>query len=72
MVQPEARAQWHEEAPPPGRAATFAEVTAMAKNIGKSYRQGAMERRSEFQHPRMGQWFKRDSETGRILNGSRK
>jgi hypothetical protein len=49
----------------------LAEVTAMAKNTGKRHRKGAVKGRSEFQHPRTGQWFKRDSETGRILNGSR-
>lgn len=43
----------------------------MAKNTGKRHRKGAVKGRSEFQHPRTGQWFKRDSETGRILNGSR-
>lgn len=40
----------------------------MAKNTGKGSRVGAVKGRSEFQHN--GQWFKRDTTTGRILNGS--
>lgn len=42
----------------------------MAKNTGKGTRKGAVKNRSEFKHN--GQWFKRDRETGRILNGSPK
>ncbi len=57
--------------PTPGRAATLAEVTTMAKNTGKGHRKGAVKGRSDFQHQRTVQWFKRDSESGRILNGSR-
>jgi hypothetical protein len=40
----------------------------MAKNTGNGHRNGAVKGRSEFQHN--GQWFKRDTSTGRILNGS--
>jgi len=40
----------------------------MAKNTGKNHRIGAVKSRSEFQHN--GQWFKRDTKTGQILNGS--
>ena len=40
----------------------------MAKNTGKGHRVGAVKRRSEFKVK--GTWFKRDSKTGRILNGS--
>ncbi len=43
----------------------------MAKNTGKGHRKGAVKRRSELQHPITRQWLKRDSQTGRILNGSR-
>lgn len=42
----------------------------MAKNTGKGYRQGAVTSRSEFQH--QSTWFKRDTTTGRIMNGSQK
>lgn len=40
----------------------------MAKNTGSGSRRGAVRNRSEFQ--RNGTWFKRDAQTGRILNGS--
>lgn len=40
----------------------------MAKNTGRDRRKGAVKQRSEFQ--RSGTWFKRDTNTGRILNGS--
>lgn len=40
----------------------------MAKNTGKGHRVGAVRGRSEFKVK--GTWFKRDSKTGRILNGS--
>lgn len=40
----------------------------MAKNTGKGHRIGAVRSRSEF---KVGNtWFKRDTSTGRILNGS--
>lgn len=42
----------------------------MASNTGKGFRRGAVKNRSEFQHN--GQYFKRDTETGRIMNGSPK
>lgn len=40
----------------------------MAKNTGRGHRTGAVRGRSEFQHN--GTWFKRDTATGRIMNGS--
>lgn len=40
----------------------------MAKNTGRGHRVGAVKGRSEFQQE--GQWFKRDTASGRILNGS--
>lgn len=40
----------------------------MAKNTGKNTRNGAVKQRSEFQHN--GQWFKRNTTTGQIMNGS--
>jgi hypothetical protein len=40
----------------------------MAKNTGRGYRVGAVKGRSEF---KVGNtWFKRDTATGRIVNGS--
>lgn len=42
----------------------------MAKNTGKGRRLGALKSRSEFK--RGGMWFKRDTKTGRIINGSLK
>ncbi len=42
----------------------------MAKNTGKNTRIGAVKSRSEFQHD--GQWFKRNTTTGQIMNGSAK
>lgn len=40
----------------------------MAKNTGKGRRIGAVKSRSEFKANNT--WFKRDTKTGRILNGS--
>ncbi|MBC9820105.1 hypothetical protein [Terrabacter sp. MAHUQ-38] len=42
----------------------------MAKNTGMGHRSGAITDRSEFKSN--GTWFKRDTGTGRILNGSPK
>ena len=42
----------------------------MAKNTGRGRRVGAVKRRSEFKVGKT--WFKRDTLTGRILNGSPK
>ena len=40
----------------------------MAKNTGRGHRVGAVKARSEF---KVGNtWFKRDTSTGRIMNGS--
>lgn len=41
----------------------------MAKNTGKGYRRGAVKNRSEFKLPN-GNYAKRDTKTGRILNQS--
>lgn len=40
----------------------------MAKNTGRGHRVGAIKSRSEFKVGKT--WFKRDTATGRILNGS--
>jgi len=42
----------------------------MAKNTGKGHRIGAVKSRSEFKHN--GNWFKRDTKAGQIINGSPK
>lgn len=47
----------------------FGLEAVMAKNTGRGYRKGAVRGRSEFRHN--GQYFKRDTTTGRILNGSK-
>lgn len=40
----------------------------MAKNTGRGHRVGAVKNRSEF---KVGTtWYKRDTKTGRIINGS--
>lgn len=44
-------------------------MTIMAKNTGKGHRKGAVKGRSEF--VRNGVHYKRDTTTGRILNGSK-
>jgi hypothetical protein len=43
-------------------------VRNVAKNTGKGYRVGEVKSRSEFK--RGDTWFKRDTDTGRILDGS--
>ena len=40
----------------------------MAKNTGRGHRVGAVRGRSEFKVANT--WFKRDTSTGRIMNGS--
>ncbi|MCU1579995.1 MAG: hypothetical protein JWP19_2199 [Rhodoglobus sp.] len=40
----------------------------MAKNTGHGHRLGTVKRRSEFKVGKT--WFKRDTTTGRIMNGS--
>jgi hypothetical protein len=40
----------------------------MAKNTGPGHRVGAVTNRSEFKSGKA--WFKRDTTTGRIMNGS--
>lgn len=39
----------------------------MARNTGDGYRRGSVRDRSQFEHN--GVWFKRDTDTGRIMNG---
>jgi hypothetical protein len=39
----------------------------MGRNTGDGYRIGSVRNRSQFEHN--GVWFKRDTETGQILNG---
>ena len=51
-----------------GTTAFRLELNEMAKNTGRGHRIGAVKGRSEFK--RGATWFKRDTETGRILNGS--
>lgn len=40
----------------------------MAKNTGRGHRVGAVKARSEFK--RGNTWYKRDTKTGQIMNGS--
>lgn len=41
----------------------------MAKNTGKGYRQGSVKDRTQVQNPKTGQWTKRDTDTGRFMDG---
>lgn len=43
----------------------------MAKNTGKGHRRGEVKDRSQVQNPKTGEWTKRDSETGRFLDGKK-
>lgn len=43
----------------------------MAKNTGKRYRRGEVTRRSQSQNPQTGDWTKRDTDTGRFLDGKK-
>jgi hypothetical protein len=45
-------------------------VTNLAKNTGDGYRRGAVRNRSQSQTPN-GEWTKRDTETGRYMDGSK-
>ena len=40
----------------------------MAKNTGKGYRRGAVDNRSQAHNPTIGQWVKRNSETGQFIS----
>ncbi|MEV7984396.1 hypothetical protein [Micromonospora sp. NPDC085948] len=56
--------------PPVEQDGHWKEVRDMAKNTGRGHRVGAVKKRSEF---KVGTtWFKHDTTTGRILNGSAK
>jgi hypothetical protein len=41
----------------------------MAKNTGKGYRRGAVDKRSQAYNPNTDQWTKRDAETGQFMDG---
>ena len=41
----------------------------MASNTGKGYRQGAVTGRSQVQNPKSGTFVKRDTGTGRFMDG---
>lgn len=45
-------------------------MSRLAKNTGKGYRHGAVRDRSQSQTPN-GNWIKRDSDTGRYIDGSK-
>ena len=40
----------------------------MAKNTGDGFRRGAVDNRTQFQNPQNGNWTKRDTITGRIMD----
>ncbi len=42
----------------------------LATNSGKGYRHGAVRRRTQSQTPN-GEWTKRDSDTGRFMDGAK-
>lgn len=39
----------------------------MAKNTGKGYRQGAVDKRSQTYNPKTDQWIKRNAQTGQFM-----
>lgn len=41
----------------------------MAKNSGRGHRNGAVRQRSQVRNPKTKVWIKRDSETGRFIDG---
>lgn len=41
----------------------------MAKNSGDNHRHGAVSNRSQAYNPKTGTWVKRDSNTGRFMDG---
>jgi hypothetical protein len=41
----------------------------VARNTGRGYRRGAVRRRSQVRNPRSGRYVKRDSATGRFIDG---
>lgn len=40
----------------------------MAKNTGKGYRQGAVDKRSQTYNPKTDQYVKRDTDTGKFMD----
>ena len=38
------------------------------ENRGESYRKGSVKDRSQIQNPKTGQWVKRDTETGELID----
>jgi hypothetical protein len=53
-----------------GRIIRGKRVTKLAKNTDDGYRRGAVRDRSQSQTPN-GEWTKRDTETGRYMDGSK-
>jgi hypothetical protein len=43
----------------------------MAKNTGRSSRRGAVRNRSQVRNPKTGDWTKRDSDSGKFLDGKK-
>jgi hypothetical protein len=43
----------------------------MAKNTGKSYRQGSVSKRTQVQNPRTGLWTKRSTTTGQFTSAKK-
>jgi len=43
----------------------------MAKNTGQGFRRGEVRGRSQVKNPKTGEWTKRDSETGRFIDGKK-
>ncbi len=41
----------------------------MARNTGRGYRKGSVRQRSQIRNPRTSRWVKRNSETGRFIDG---
>jgi hypothetical protein len=41
----------------------------MAKNTNRGFRRGAVRDRSQSHNPKTGEWTKRDSDTGRFMDG---
>ena len=41
----------------------------MARNTGKDYRVGSVDNRTQVRNPQTGIWTKRDTDTGRFMQG---
>lgn len=44
-------------------------VGDMARNTGKGYRIGSVDRRSQYHHEKNDTWYKRNREDGRFMDG---